>query len=192
MDPIQITTDILDKQVKNKPKRYDMAIIFFICLKKENCYYLVAYYYNPAWNVYYPFYDDVNKTPILKNSQANTYNELINEVNNVLNIDLNDKLILAKERFKDLVGCECEVKQSKNNQSFELKYSKTANLYTIYKFYNFIVTQVEDIKALLNPKKLTSKLFNLDDLDDRKIVSNAVEFCRQSINELKQNALICD
>lgn len=190
MDSIQITTNSLHKQVENKPKRFDMAVNFFCCLKKENRYYLVAFYYNPAWNLYYPFYDDVNKTPLLKSSQANTYKELISEANNFFDINSKDKLNLAYKRFEELIGCACKVKRSKIYESFELKYSKTANLYTFYKFYNYIITCVEDLKLLLNPKKLTCKLFNLDDLDDSKLVGNAVEFCKKSINELKQNALI--
>ena len=66
MNTIQITKSVLDKKIQHKPSRFDMAINFYCCLEKDNKYYVATYYYNPAWNLYYPFYDDVNKTPILK------------------------------------------------------------------------------------------------------------------------------
>ena len=189
MNTIQITNDLLDKKVKNKPSRFDMAINFYCCLEKDDKYYLVAYYYNPAWNLYYPFYDDVNKTPIVQVSKANTYKELIQETNQIININLDIKLELAHKRFKELIGCDCKVIPVKTKELFELKYSKTANLYSIYKLYNFIITEVEDLKTILNPKNLNCELLDLENLDDTKLVSNAIWFCEQSINELKENAI---
>ena len=183
---------MLNKKIQHKPFRFDMAINFYCCLQKNNKYYLVAYFYNPAWNLYYPFYDDVNKTPILKESKANTYKELIHETNQIININLSEKLLLAKKRFKELVGCDCKVIQSKTKELFELKYSKTANLYTIYKLYNFIITEVEDLKTILNPQKLKCEIFDLDNLDHTKLVSNAIWFCEQSLEELKECALKFD
>lgn len=190
MDTVQITNNLLNKKVENKPKRFDMAINFFCCLKNGSEYFLVTYYYNPAWNLYYPFYDDKNKVPVLTQSKSETYKELINETNNIININLEDKVILAYKRFEELIGCKCKVKLSKNKETFELKYSKTANLYTIYKFFNFIITEVEDLNILLNPKQLKCELFNINNLDETKIVSNAVMFCNQSLQELKKNAII--
>ena len=61
MKTIQITKDLLNNKLKNKPYRFDMAINFYCCIKRDDKYYLVTYYYNPAWNLYYPFYDDINK-----------------------------------------------------------------------------------------------------------------------------------
>ena len=192
MNTIQITNDLLDKKVENKPSRFDMAINFYCCLEKDKKYYLVAYYYNPAWNLYYPFYDDVNKTPIIKESKANTYKELVQETNQIINIDLDEKLELAHKRFIELIGCDCKVMQAKTKELFELKYSKTANLYSVYKLYNFIITEVEDLKTILNPQNLKCEMFDLDNLDNTKLVSNAIWFCEQSINELKENAIHYD
>ena len=166
-----------------------MAINFYCCLEKDNKYYLVAYYYNPAWNLYYPFYDDVNKTPIIQESKAKTYRELIQETNQIIDIDLDEKLEFAHKRFIELIGCDCKVVQAKTKELFELKYSKTANLYSIYKLYNFIITEVEDLKTILNPQNLKCEMFDLDNLDNTKLVSNAIWFCEQSINELKENAI---
>ena len=158
MKTIQITNEILNKIVENKPSRSDMAVNFYCCLKQNDKYYLVTYYYNPAWDLWYPFYDDVNKTPIVKTSNSKTYRELIEETNQVLNVDMENKLKLAYKRFEELIGCKCKVKQSKLGEMFELKYSKTANQFSIYKLYNFIITDVENLEQILNPKKLKCKV----------------------------------
>ena len=192
MNTIQITKSMLDKKIQHKPSRFDMAINFYCCLEKYNKLYLVTYYYNPVWNLYYPFYDDVNKTPIFQQSEANTYRELINETNRIIEINLDDKLKLAQKRFKELIGCDCKVIQAQTKELFELKYSKTANLYSIYKLYNFIITEVEDLKTILNPQNIKCERFDLNNLDHAKIVSNAIWFCKQSLEELKKYAIKFD
>lgn len=189
MNTVQITNNLLNKKLQHKPSRFDMAINFYCCLEKDNKYYLVAYYYNPAWNLYYPFYDDVNKTPIMQESKANTYKELIQETNQTMNVDLDKKIKLAQRRFKELVGCDCKVVQSKIKELFELKYSKTAKLYTAYKLFNFIITEVEDLKTVLRPQSLECMMFDLANLDSTKLVSNAIWFCEQSLEELKAHAI---
>ena len=189
MDTIQITDDILNDKIQHKPSRFDMAINFYCCIEKDNKNYLVAYYYNPAWNLYYPFYDDVNKTPIIKQSISNTYKQLIQEANQTISINLDEKILLAQKRFRELVGCDCKVIQSKTKELFELKYSKTANLYSIYKLYNFIITEVKDLNAILNPQNLKCELFDLDNLDGTKLVGNAIWFCGKSFKELKKHAI---
>ena len=88
MKAIQITNEILNKNVENKPSRFDMAVNFYCCIRQNGKYYLVTYYYNPAWDLWYPFYDDVNKAPIVKTSNSKTYRELIEETNQVLNVDM--------------------------------------------------------------------------------------------------------
>lgn len=191
MKTIQITNEILNKIVENKPSRFDMAVNFYCCLKQNDKYYLVTYYYNPAWDLWYPFYDDVNKTPIVKTSNSKTYRELIEETNQVLNVDMENKLKLAYKRFEELIGCKCKVKLSKLGEMFELKYSNTANQFSIYKLYNFIITDVENLEQILNPKKLKSKLFELDKLDNKKIVGNVICFCKEAQDELKENAIEC-
>jgi hypothetical protein len=77
MKNIQITPDILSLEIENIPSRFDMAINFYCCVKKDDKYFLVAYYYNPSWNLYYPFYDDINKLPIIKESKSNTYTDKV-------------------------------------------------------------------------------------------------------------------
>ena len=184
-----ITNKILNQKIENSPSRFDMAICFYCCLKIKEKYYLVAYDYNPAWNLYFPFYDDLNKTPVLQESKATTYGELIDETNKTLNINLDEKLNLAKKRFKELLGCNCTVKPSKINEMFELKHSKSTDIYSIYKFYNFILTDVENLNLLLNPCNLKCELFEIENLENTNLASNAIAFTKKSINELKENAI---
>ena len=187
-----ITNDVLNNKITNKPSRYDMAICFYCCLKIKEKYYLVAYDYNPAWNLFFPFYDDINKTPILQESKATTYGELIEETNQIFNSNLDEKLNLAKKRFKELFGCNCTVKPSKINETFELKHSKSTDKYSIYKFYNFILTDAENLNLLLNPCNLKCELFDVENLENTNLASNAIAFIEKSINELKENAINCN
>ena len=188
MNTIEITKEILPKIVENSPSRFDMAINFYCAIKKAGKYFLVTYFYNPVWALYYPFYDDINKTPILKESKVKTYKDLVEECNQVFNINLKSKVQMAKKRFNQLVGCNCNVKRV--NVSYEIKHSKSTNLYTIYKFYNYVITSVQDIQKILNPINLKQKLFYLDKLDN-SVVGNAVEFCKKNQQVLIKNAITC-
>lgn len=53
----------LEKVIPNdiKIERFDMAINFYAMVNLENQPHLVCYDYTPAWNSWYPFYDDINK-----------------------------------------------------------------------------------------------------------------------------------
>lgn len=189
METVIITDEMLNKEVINKPARFDMAINFYCCVKKDNKYYIVAYYYNPAWDMYYPFYDDKNKIPILNTSRAKNYKQLIDETDQILSINLDEKLKLAHQRFKDLIGSDCKTVSSKLSCIYELKYSKTAKIHTIYKLYNFIITHVDDIVKMLNPTSVKCKLVDLNNLEDANLVSNATHFVSNSKEELKKFAI---
>ena len=78
---------------------------------------------------------------------------------------------------------------SQNKEIFELKHSKTSNLCTIYKLYNFIITDVEDFNKILNPSNLKCKLIDIENPTRAKLISNAIWFCEKSLNELKENAI---
>ena len=67
-----------------------------------------------------------------------------------------------------------EIEKLENFIVYEIKYSKTANLYTIYKLYNFVITNIDDKGVLFRPKKLNYKLFNLNNFIKENLVSNAV------------------
>ena len=193
METIQIRNEILNEPLIYKPTRFDMAVSFYCCLKNKEKYLVVGYYYNPIWDLYFPFYDDVNKKPILKSSTSTTYKELVEEFNTTMIINQEEKLKLAKERFKKLIGCECCLLSDKAIETYELKYSKTTGEYTIYKFFNYVISSGEDLDKVLTPVNLDScKLFDLDNLVDTKMVSNAKHFCSEYLDCLKENSIEID
>ncbi len=100
--------------------------------------------------------------------------QLINECDETLKIDIEEKTKLAKDRFKDLIGdVNFEILQLKNHIVYEIKYSKSASLYTIYKLYNFVITKIDNKNILLNPKKLNVKIYNLKNSEFDGLISNA-------------------
>ncbi len=130
--------ELIPKDIKIE--RFDMAINFyeFVNVGKET--FLKVYEYNPAWKSLYPFYDDVNKTPLKYKSKAKTYKDLIDEYNANYFIDIEQKTSLAKKRYFDLNFVESiDLKKAENFVIYELKYSKTANAYTLYKLFNYIL-----------------------------------------------------
>lgn len=173
---------IIEKKMLNskiddnvKIERFDMAVNFYAIINVDGNPNLISYDFNPAWNSWYPFYDDVNKTPIIKKSKAKTYGELIKECDESIKISIDEKINLAKARFKKLIGdSDFEIEKLENFIVYEIKYSKTANLYTIYKLYNFVITNIDDKDILFRPKKLKYKLFNLNNFIKENLVSNAV------------------
>ncbi len=163
-----------------KVERFDMAINFYAIVNINNNPHLICYDYNPIWNSWYPFYDDINKTPIFKKSTSSTYKQLIDECNKLLNIDLENKVSLAKNRFKELV-CNDEIKLDKldNFIVYELKYSKSTKVYTLYKLFNYVITDIENLDGLLNPKALKCKTFNLRQQNFQNLISNAEYIIKQ-------------
>ena len=188
MDGI-IKQNMVNQKVPYVVSRFDMAINFYCIIKKNNKFYLVTYYYNPDWDLYYPFYDDKNKTPQNYPSKAKKYSNLIKESDAFFN-DPEKYLKLAQKRFKELIGCSCDVIPSTENYIlYEVKYSKTANVHTIYKLFNYIITDVDDANKMLYKSLLPSCLFDIDHLDENKVVGNAVYFVNNSREMLKKYAI---
>ena len=140
--------------------------------------------------MYYPFYDDVNKTPVLKESTSKTFGELIKETDETIPINEKEKVALAINRFEELIGCKCKViKSPVNNVIYELKYSKTSGKYSVYKLYNYIIVGVDDKDKLLKANKLPTRSYDIDKLSPKEVVGNAVHFVNTAKNELKKYAI---
>ncbi len=105
---------------------------------------------------------------------------MIDECNKLLNINLENKVSLAKNRFKELV-CNDEIKLDKldNFIVYELKYSKSTKVYTLYKLFNYVITDIENLDGLLNPKALKCKTFNLRQQNFQNLISNAEYIIKQ-------------
>jgi len=170
--------------------RFDMALNFYMTLNDKGKIKLVTYDYNPAWQTFYPFYDDANKVPLilLNQSKAQTYGELINEHNKLMPIDIAEKVQQAKIRYKELIGnVEIEVKRLETNFiTYEIKQSKTTNISTLYKFYNFVITSCSDKSKALSPQKLDCVL---QDLDTTTIISGTGIILAENLEELRAHAI---
>lgn len=189
---LQITEDMDKNKIKKKPSRFDMAINFYLTVKRTGRFYLVVFY-NKQWGLYYPFYDNKNKKAVIEPSKSDYYHELIREADEVLNIKLEEKLELAKELFGKVFGVNCEVIKSKLLPiSYELKLSKTTNHYAIYKFYNYLITKTEDINKIIKNDTVAIKMVDLDMPSEKELVGNAYEFCKLAREELKLNAVKLD
>ncbi len=172
-----IEKNILENNIKEniKIERFDMAINFYSVVKINGSPNLVCYDFKSVWNSWFPFYDDVNKTPVIKPSEAKTYDDLIRECDKYIDINIDEKIKLAKDRFKELIGnSDFVISKLTHHVLYEIKYSKSANLYTLYKLYNFVITSIDDKNILLNPKKLKCKTFNLNNFNNDNLVSNAL------------------
>ncbi len=159
-----------------KVERFDMAVNFYELSKINDKIFLKVYEYNPVWKSWFPFYDDVNKSPMLYNSKAKTYGELIDEFNNNYVIDINEKLEFAKDRYFELTKKEANnVKSATNFIVYELKFSKTANAYTLYKLFNYII--------FCENKDFESDMIDVSNMPEN-LVENAKYFLDKEINNL--------
>ena len=148
-----------------KVKRFDMAICFYEFVNIEGKDYLKVYYLNPAYKLWFPFFDDKNKKALEFESHATTYGELVEEFEENYKINLVEKLILAKDRYRELVKDKVfATKESKNFVIYELKVSKSAKVYTLYKFFNYKIISTDAETATSSGIKC--KLIEVDNLPE--------------------------
>ncbi len=181
-----ITKEILNQKVpKNMiPTRLDSALNLYTNIHYQNKTGIIVYNTNPdTWNCLYPFYELNHKFTIDNYSFVNenpTYGELIEEYKSVYKKYYEQKKGYTKEiRIKILID---EFKKTFNLKSvnisdelepiFELKYSKSKNVWTLYYFENYVANKVENINALINQclyeqkiLPLHSTVHNIDGID---------------------------
>jgi len=180
-----INENNIDEKIPShiKVERFDMAINFYEFFNKKGKLLLKTYDYNPVWNSWYPFYDDQNKEPIFYDSKAKTYTELINEYESFYKINLEEKILLAKQRYFEITGEECQrIKPAKTFILWELKYSQTAKVYTLYKLFNYIVDGANGQITIKNIcKSMKCKVFDINSGSFDGLVENAQYFINKEI-----------
>ena len=192
-----ITNEILNKNIPNKklPERIDMAVCFWCCVQTKDKEGFAVFDYNPVWNAWYPFYDDKYKrTPILQKLNAKTYGELIEEYKNKSPIDIKKQVNLAKRYFKEIFNTTCRVEPLENYKTvLELKYSKTAKVYTIYQIENFIITKIGKPQNILQNTKLKCRIIGFDEdlnsIDGKPLVSNGVLVVQNNKKQFIKNSI---
>lgn len=204
-----ITNNILDEKVPIEilPTRLDSAMNLYTNIKVNKKSGILVYNTNPdTWNTLYPFYEQNRKFTIdnYKFSKENiTYRELLEEYQKVYHkIYEIDNKNTKSVRIKTLIE---EYKKTFNLKAvhigeellpiFELKYSKSKNVWTLYYFENYAVDKIDDLDTLLNQKIYDQKILPLDpnikELDGVELTSNIPYLLslKQNIEKLKKNII---
>ena len=167
-----ITKEMLNQKVPKDiiPTRLDSATDLLTYTKDG----LLLYNIKPdTWNELYPFFQQENKFTIDSykiDSDDITYQELIDLYNNIYNEDyvlkrgFNEegrKKVLVDE-FNKTFNVTGTVIGDKLDSHYELKYSKSKNVYTLYYLEGYVVSKIDDVDKLLSQKVYQQELLKLD------------------------------
>ena len=185
-----ITRNILDEKVPKQmiPTRLDSAMNLYTNVSYKDETGIIIYNTNPAtWNCLYSFYELNHKFTIDEynfGKEDITYRELIEEYQKVYKEIYEDKKGNIKNIRKQILIDEYKktfnLKDVHINDEllpiFELKYSKSKNVWTLYYFENYVADSVNSFDDLLNQKLYEQKILPLDssvkELDGVALVSN--------------------
>lgn len=163
---------MLKKKVPTEmlPSRLDSATDLYTNTKRG----LILYNILPdSWNALYPFFQQKNKFTIDSyeiETKEITFQELIDLYNVIYNNEYVIKRGFNEEKRKQVLIQEFnetfDVSGTKINKKldshYELKYSKSKNVYTLYYLESYIVSEIDDIEKLLNQKVYKQELLDLD------------------------------
>lgn len=168
-----ITKDMLNQKVPRKmfPTRLDSATDLYTYTDKG----LLLYNIKPTtWNVLYPFFGQNNKFTIndfnIENKDL-TYKELIDIYNDIYTMkyegekgfnESKRKQVLIEE-FNETFGVDETIISEKLDFHYELKYSKSQNVYTLYYLESYIVNKVNSVDKLLNQKVYQQEFLSLEE-----------------------------
>lgn len=171
-----ITKDLLNQKVPKEmiPNRLDSALNLYTNIRYKNESGIIVYNTNPdTWNCLYSFYELNHKFTVDNYNISNenpTYGELIEEYKSVYKKVYEQENGYKKEiRISTLIE---EFKKTFNLANvnisdelepiFELKYSKSKNVWTLYYFENYVANKVETLNDLLNQNLYDQKILPLD------------------------------
>lgn len=185
-----ITPNMLNEIVPKDilPTRLDSALNLYTNINYKNKKGLILYNTNPTtWNSLYPFYE-LNHKFILNNFQIKdeniTYGELIKEYEKFYQKEYEQKRGYNKEKRIPILKEEYIKTFNLNNANinaeltpvYELKFSKSQNVWTLYYFENYVANQIDDLEVLLNEELYEQKILPIDSkttvIDGINIISN--------------------
>lgn len=167
-----ITKDMLNQKVPKEmiPSRLDSATDLYTYTEKG----LIVYNIKPdTWNVLYPFFQQENKFTVddyeIENKNI-TFKELIEIYEKIYHHYYEIELGFNEEKRKDVLieefNKEFDVSGTKISQKldshYELKYSKSKNVYTLYYLESYIVSEIDDVNKLLEQKVYAQELLDLN------------------------------
>lgn len=168
-----ITKEMMNNKISKDmiPTRLDSAINLYVNIKDKG---LVLYNVNPdTWNCLYPFYE-LNHKFTLDNYTISdsdiTYKELMEEYQkyyNEIHVIGNG---YTKEKRKEILINEYKKTFNINNvlindeiePYYEIKYSKTKNVWTLYYFENYVVSSIDNLDDLLEQQIYPQDFMKLD------------------------------
>lgn len=168
-----ITKEMMNNKISKDmiPTRLDSAINLYVNVKDKG---LVLYNVNPdTWNCLYPFYE-LNHKFTLDNyiiSDSNIiYKELIEEYQKYYNKIHVIENGYTKEKRKEILINEYKKTFNINNvlindeiePYYEIKYSKTKNVWTLYYFENYVVSSIDNLDDLLEQQIYPQDFMKLD------------------------------
>lgn len=201
-----ITKEMLDQKVDihSFPTRLDSAINLYASVEEKG---IVLYNVNPTtWNVLYPFYELEHKFTLDSyefSSMDITYRELLEEYREVYQKNYEDEKGYSKEKRKEILiseyqkvfGLEYASIGAELESFYELKYSKSKKVWTLYYFENYVVGEVDNLDALLNQTIYPQEFLSLNNLSSSingvEVVENTLYLLKNSENrrELETNQL---
>lgn len=203
-----ITTNMLNNLVPKEkmPTRLDSALNLYTNVSYKNKKGILLYNTNPTtWNSLYPFYELNHKFTFdnfYLNNENVTYGMLINEYIRIYHKEYEEKGYTKENRIRTLKEEYIKtfnLKDVKINAEltpvYELKYSKSKNVWTLYYFENYVANKVDTLDDLLNQKIYDQKILSLDSMLDKidgiEIISNLPYILSISTNIeiLNQNLL---
>lgn len=201
-----ITKEILNEKVPSNmfPTRLDSAMNLYTYINNKG---LVLYNVNPdTWNCLYPFFELNHKFTINNYNFENTditYKELILEYQKQYNLIHEIKNGYTKEKRKEILLSE--YKRTFNldlatiadelESFYELKYSKSMNVWTLYYFENYVVNKVNDLNVLLSQTLYQQEFipldYKFDKVNNTSIVENTLYLISNDENTklLEKNGL---
>lgn len=192
------------------PTRLDGAMNLYSVVEKENKINLIVYNINPTtWNCLYPFFELNHKFTIDNYHFSNndmTYGELIEEYTNKYKqiheiengFDKKRRETILLDEYLKTFNLKSAQIGSKLEPCYELKYSKSKNVWTLYYFENYVLSNVDDINTLINQKVYSQEFLSLDKnvkrINGVDIVSNLpyILSIKENIKELENNKINLD
>lgn len=181
---IKITKELLDENVPLEliPKRVTSSTSLYANIDIDNKKGLLLYYPNPKWNLWYPF-NIINTKFMTEECNFNpniTYKELINEFEKIFQRSENtyskqQRKENLKKAYQELYNLENIEIGEELEPIYEIKYSKTTNIYSMYKHENFVLKEVSNPRKLIEKVKYPHTVVSLDlpdKVDNIRLVSN--------------------
>lgn len=204
-----ITKDILDEKVPKEmiPTRLDSAMNLYTNVNYNGKKGIIVYNTNPnTWNCLYPFYELNHKFTIDNYTFDNeniTYRELIKEYKSVYEKiyekkkgnTKNIRMKILMDEYKKTFHLNDVHINDELLPIFELKYSKSKNVWTLYYFENYIVNYIEPFHNLLNQKIYEQKILPIDsvihEIDGVELTSNVPYLLsiKANVEKLKNNLI---